>query len=127
MKFSTVILAVGTFATAVYGQLDAFPNCAQSCLLTGVQASGCSLTDFKCACTAQPFFDKSLPCIQSSCSTADQDKARTAALGLCKSVGIDITDKLPPPSGGGSTTTSAPPTGPTGGSPCKPKLRFRRY
>ncbi|KAF3925963.1 hypothetical protein ABW20_dc0106748 [Dactylellina cionopaga] len=123
MKFSTVLLAVGTFATAAYAQLDKFPACAQPCLLQGVTASGCSLTDFKCSCTAQPFFDKSLPCIQSSCKPADQNTARDASIGLCKSVGIDITDKLPPPVGATTTSAGTTPTKPPT-SPCKPK-RFR--
>ncbi|KAF3907030.1 hypothetical protein ABW20_dc0101166 [Dactylellina cionopaga] len=97
MKFSTAIFAVGALATAVYAQFDKFPVCAQPCLITGLTASGCGLTDFKCTCTAQPFFDKSLPCIQTSCKAVDQAKARDASIGLCKSVGIDITNELPLP------------------------------
>ncbi|KAF3933288.1 hypothetical protein ABW20_dc0105938 [Dactylellina cionopaga] len=97
MKFSTITFVVGTFTTAIYCQLDKFPICAQPCLITGLDATGCGLTDFKCTCTAKPFFEKSLPCIQKGCNPTDQNKARDASLGLCKSVGIDITDKLPPP------------------------------
>ncbi|KAF3914149.1 hypothetical protein AA313_de0208589 [Arthrobotrys entomopaga] len=132
MKFSTVILAAAALATAS-AQLDAFPSCALNCLISSSTSSGCGLTDYKCACSSDAFLNGSTSCIKGACPVADQDKARTAAIGLCNSVGIDVSGKIPPvgestttttPSG--PTTTSAPPTGPTGGSPCKPK-RFRRY
>ncbi|KAK6542838.1 hypothetical protein TWF694_006779 [Orbilia ellipsospora] len=126
MKFSTVLLAAGAITTT-YAQLSAFPSCALSCLVSGISSSGCSATDYKCTCSSSAFLTTSTTCIKGACSTADQDAARTAAINLCNSVGIDVSGQIPPVGGSTTTTTSAPSTGPTGGSsPCKPK-RFRRY
>ncbi|KAF3936228.1 hypothetical protein ABW19_dt0205171 [Dactylella cylindrospora] len=132
MKFSTIILAVGAFAAGVVAQgLDSFPTCSQSCLLQGVQASGCSLTDFQCSCSSQSFIDTAVPCIEGACSADDVTKAREAAVALCKANGVDIV--LPPAPGTPTTTTDTPaptttdtpaPTT-TKPSPCKPKLKYR--
>lgn len=40
--------------------------------MSGFQASGCSITDAKCACTSDAFLDQVQQCISASCNTADQ-------------------------------------------------------
>ncbi|KAK6534950.1 hypothetical protein TWF281_006250 [Arthrobotrys megalospora] len=127
MKFSTVILAVATFATAAFAQLDQFPSCGQTCLVSNIGSAGCTGIDIPCICNSKPFFDKVVPCVESGCTTqADKDKSNAAALGLCKASNPNVGDWLPKPP---SATTTAPPTPSNTGkpSPCKPKLRFARY
>ncbi|KAJ6264996.1 hypothetical protein Dda_1151 [Drechslerella dactyloides] len=125
MKFSTVAVTVASLATVVYGQLDqikAFPVCAQPCLISGISATPCGL-DIKCACTNKAFFGAAVPCIQKGCEDADEDKARQAAIDLCKTVGEDVTAELPPAHGNGGGSTP-PPTEPVKPSPCKAR-KFR--
>ncbi|KAK6362279.1 hypothetical protein TWF730_005975 [Orbilia blumenaviensis] len=125
MKFSTVVLTVATFATAAFAQLDQFPPCGQTCLVSNIGSAGCTGIDIPCICNSKPFFDKVVPCIESGCaSQADQDKSVAAAIGLCKASNPNVGDWLPKP-----PTTTQPPTEPTPTnkpSPCKPKLRFAR-
>ncbi|KAK6349477.1 hypothetical protein TWF696_005761 [Orbilia brochopaga] len=127
MKFSTVLFAAGTLASAALAQknpldyINDFPKCAQQCLLTGVSATTCGL-DIKCVCTTQAFFDKTVPCIQTNCEDKEEDSARDAAIKLCKEVGgVDVTDKLPPAHEGSTPPPTTPPVKP---SPCKAR-KFR--
>ncbi|KAK6350475.1 hypothetical protein TWF718_003666 [Orbilia javanica] len=129
MKFSTVILAVATFATAAFAQIDKFPSCGQTCLISNIGSAGCTGIDIPCICNSKPFFDKVVPCIDSSCSAADQEKSIAAAVGLCKDANPNVGDWLPKPpttTAPPATTTPPAPTNTGKPSPCKPKLRFAR-
>ncbi|KAA8896160.1 hypothetical protein FN846DRAFT_966155 [Sphaerosporella brunnea] len=107
MKFTAIFVAAALAAVASAQDLNAFPSCGLTCLTSNLSATGCSLTDFKCACSNQAFIDTSTKCIQSSCSPADQQKSLAAAKALCKSAGVDIS---PPVSTTAAATSSAPAT-----------------
>ncbi|EPS42679.1 hypothetical protein H072_3286 [Dactylellina haptotyla CBS 200.50] len=102
MKFSAVTL-VAVAAVASAQSIGDIPACAQTCLLPALQATGCSLTDFKCSCSNKSFVTDSTACILKACSAADAEKAAGATYALCKSVGVTIeTQPIP-----GATTSAA--------------------
>jgi len=139
MKVSTILVAIGALAVSVVTQnLNAFPTCSQTCLLTGIQSTSCSLTDFKCACESSAFISSSTSCIKSSCDTADQAQASNAAVALCSSEGVSVSippvttagtaPTTTPAAGGGATTTPSAPaqtTAASGSTGCKAKYRKR--
>ncbi|KAK6521404.1 hypothetical protein TWF506_001622 [Arthrobotrys conoides] len=104
MKFSAVALATFVAVVSAQGIAD-IPACAQTCLLPALQATGCSLTDFKCSCSNKSFVSDSTDCIEGACSPADIAKAAKATYELCKSAGVEIETRAPP-----AATTSAAPT-----------------
>lgn len=64
------------FAAALAGvqaQLDAIPDCALTCLLEGIIATGCAIDDFYCSCSNQEFINSSSVCVKAACSAADVD------------------------------------------------------
>ncbi|KAF3906291.1 hypothetical protein ABW20_dc0103018 [Dactylellina cionopaga] len=105
MKFSAVVLVATAAVVSAQGIAD-IPACAQTCLLPALQATGCSLTDFKCSCSNKSFVNDSTDCIQKACSTADQAKAAKATYELCKSAGVEIETRAPV----AATTAAAPST-----------------
>ncbi|KAF3208515.1 hypothetical protein TWF106_011410 [Orbilia oligospora] len=105
MKFSAVALATVVAVVSAQGIAD-IPACAQTCLLPALQATGCSLTDFKCSCSNKSFVADSTDCIEQSCSAADIAKAAKATYELCKAAGVEIVTRAPP----AAATTSAAPT-----------------
>jgi hypothetical protein len=107
MKFSAVTL-VAVAAVASAQSIADIPACAQTCLLPALQATGCSLTDFKCSCSNKSFVTDSTKCILGACSADDAEKAAGATYALCKSVGVTIeTQPVPRPS---STSEAAAPS-----------------
>ena len=107
MKFSAVTL-VAVAAVASAQSIADIPPCAQTCLLPALQATGCSLTDFKCSCSNKSFVTDSTKCILGACSPDDAEKAAGATYALCKSVGVTIeTQPVPRPS---STSEAAAPS-----------------
>ncbi|KAF3090944.1 hypothetical protein TWF569_002570 [Orbilia oligospora] len=104
MKFSAVALATVVAVVSAQGIAD-IPACAQTCLLPALQATGCSLTDFKCSCSNKSFVSDSTDCIEGACSPADIAKAAKATYELCKAAGVEIVTRAPP-----AATTSAAPT-----------------
>ncbi|KAF3915976.1 hypothetical protein AA313_de0208042 [Arthrobotrys entomopaga] len=102
MKFSAVTL-VAVAAVASAQSIADIPACAQTCLLPALQATGCSLTDFKCSCSNEDFVSGSTACILKACSPSDAEKAAKATYELCQSVGVTIhTQPIP-----GATTSAA--------------------
>jgi len=69
-KLHSALLVAGALLVAAqaHAQLSAFPTCAQFCLISGIGASGCGLTDYKCACTSAKFVGAVVPCALSSCA-----------------------------------------------------------
>lgn len=92
MKTFTIasIVALASVATA---QLDNIPQCALSCFIGPLTSDGCqNLTDFACHCKkGDQLLAKVQPCVQSSCSTADQRSAIAAVESTCKAAGVPIT------------------------------------
>jgi len=107
MKFTTVAFAAVSAAIVSAQGIADIPACAQTCLLTGIQKTGCDLTDFKCTCSNNQFITESTACIQTSCPAADVAKAAQATYELCKSVGITIPTAGPASSTAAAATSSA--------------------
>ncbi|KAL7275512.1 hypothetical protein RUND412_001536 [Rhizina undulata] len=88
---SAFSIAALVAAVAVSAQtLADYPSCALTCLTEGLAASGCSITDFACACASTSFVDGSATCIQGACDAADQLTARDVSDALCKSAGVTL-------------------------------------
>jgi len=104
MKASFAALAIA-LASVASAQLDNIPSCALSCFVTVLTTDGCSgLTDFACHCKKTDLIPKVTPCVQSSCSAADQAKVITAVEGTCAEAGVPLSLSAP----GGASSTPAP-------------------
>ncbi|KAF3919326.1 hypothetical protein ABW21_db0202135 [Orbilia brochopaga] len=103
MKFSAVLLVASAAAVSAIGIAD-IPQCAQTCLISALSATGCDLTDFKCSCTNEKFVNDGASCIDKACGDADIKKSRDATIGICSAAGVSIN---PPSKGGDKPTTSA--------------------
>ncbi|KAI4124495.1 MAG: hypothetical protein LQ347_005716 [Umbilicaria vellea] len=91
MHYSTLAaLAVLAAPFAGAQSLSSLPTCAQAPAEAGIGATGCTLTDFKCLCSAQAFISSLTTQIQTACSPADQAATLAFAQQLCGSVGITI-------------------------------------
>ncbi|KAI5851215.1 hypothetical protein DFP73DRAFT_144558, partial [Morchella snyderi] len=105
MKSVFVFAIAGLVASVSAQSLSDLPSCALSCLTTGLAATDCSITDFKCACSNTAFVSGSATCIQDACPEADRQKALAAAGALCASAGVTIPTTFP--ASGSTPATSA--------------------
>ncbi|KAH0613998.1 uncharacterized protein H6S33_005884 [Morchella sextelata] len=105
MKSVFVLAIAGLVASVSAQSLSDLPSCALTCLTTGLAATSCSITDFKCACSNTAFVSGSATCIQGSCPEADQQKALSAAGALCSAAGVTIPTTFP--ASGSTPATSA--------------------
>jgi hypothetical protein len=113
MKYTTTILAL-VAAVAAQSIAD-LPSCSLSCVLQGVQGTGCSTTDFACSCQKADVLTPIVtPCVQSACpDAADQAKVISTLEGICAGAGFPINVPEPAPS---SAEPSAEPTVETSGT-----------
>lgn len=102
MKVSVILSVVASAALAA-AQLSAIPQCALTCAISSIGASGCSETDIKCICSASAFLTSITSCVQGSCTAAELAQTLKAAQGLCSSAGVTLS--LP---GTAPTSTAAP-------------------
>jgi hypothetical protein len=75
------LVAVAYFATAglaqangtIADELSQLPACGLACLTSAVAAAGCSGDDYACICGSgkDAVKEHAIPCITSTCSTAD--------------------------------------------------------
>lgn len=109
MKYATTVLAIAV-AVAAQGIAD-LPSCSLSCVLEGVQGTGCSTTDFACSCgKADVLTPIVTPCVQKACpDAADQAKVISTLEGICAAAGVPI--NVPEPS-----SSSVEPTVETSGT-----------
>lgn len=78
MQFKNVAIslfvAVAAASDDVTTLLTQVPDCALTCLITGASDIGCTVTDYTCQCSKAAELQASAgPCIDSACSTADQE------------------------------------------------------
>lgn len=106
MKYTFTLAALAVLSAAQ--SITDLPTCSLQCVATGVSGLGCTLTDFKCACTqADKLTPEVTPCVQSACpSPADQAKVITTLEGICANAGFPI--NIPEP--GASSSASPAPT-----------------
>jgi hypothetical protein len=104
MKYFAAVAALAAIVSA-QGISD-LPSCSLQCIITGVTGTGCSVTDFKCACgKASQLTSSVTPCVKSACpSAADQAKVITVLEGICTAAGVGISIDAP-----GASSTPAPP------------------
>ncbi|KAF8428993.1 hypothetical protein EV426DRAFT_713738 [Tirmania nivea] len=95
MKFPIFAAAVALAVPAVCTQIEGLPDCAHSCIASGLPLSGCTLTDFKCVCASEPFLQYAATCFSSSCAMNQIEPAIAAAFLFCQSFGIKIPTPLP--------------------------------
>lgn len=93
MQFKNVAIslfvAVAAASDDVTTLLTQVPDCALTCLITGASDIGCTVTDYTCQCSKAAELQASAgPCIDSACSTADQETALTISQEICEAVGI---------------------------------------
>lgn len=103
MHFSKAILVSAIAAVASAQSLAGLPACAQTCALGAISSTGCSLTDFKCICSASAYLDSINKCINTACSAADIAATLAFANQVCLSAGVTLS----PPAA--ATTTAAAP------------------
>lgn len=96
-------------ATAMAQAISDLPSCSLNCLVTGITGTGCSLTDYACACPKASALTATLtPCVQAACSSAaDQAKVITVLEGICANAGFPITISTPAASSATPTPSSA--------------------
>jgi len=117
MKYAFTVAALLALVSA-QGITD-LPHCSLSCILTGVGATGCEVTDFKCACEKANILTPSVtPCVQKACSDkADRATVIKVLEGICASAGVPITipnpDDQPSSAPPASSSTKAPEPAPS--------------
>ncbi|KAI0044916.1 hypothetical protein FA95DRAFT_205877 [Auriscalpium vulgare] len=90
MKFTFALAALALAAPALAQSSSAVPSgiagispCILTCLTS---AQGCSsFTDIQCVCTSTQYQDSAASCLNSTCSTADQNAARQLQQSQCAS------------------------------------------
>ncbi|KAK3806811.1 MAG: hypothetical protein J3Q66DRAFT_257372, partial [Benniella sp.] len=83
--FLILALALAMARPIAAQSIGDIPDCAQTCLLPALQATGCTLTDFTCSCMNKEFISGSTACILKECSRED---AKAASIdNICKAVG----------------------------------------
>ncbi|PWW78498.1 hypothetical protein C7212DRAFT_362954 [Tuber magnatum] len=122
MKFSSFAV-VASIAAAVSAQsMTELPECALACVAKNLPSTGCAPTDLFCACSNSKFISDSAACIPQSCPPADQQRAHSAAVALCKANGVTISTALPssPATTTGASVTATSNTTGTAGTITKP-------
>jgi len=89
MKNTLIITAFAALAAAQ--SITDLPTCSLSCLTTAIPQLGCGLTDLKCSCQKAGELTPILtPCVQKSCSEADQKKTLEVLAAICAASGAPI-------------------------------------
>lgn len=89
MKNTLIITAFAALAAAQ--SITDLPTCSLSCLTTAIPQLGCGLTDLKCSCQKAGELTPILtPCVQKSCSEADQKKTLEVLAAICAANGASI-------------------------------------
>lgn len=110
MQYSKLAIFAAVLAPFASAQLSALPSCALNPAIAALGSTTCG-TDIKCACSDSAFINSLTPAIRKSCTApGDLQKAITAAINLCASVGVTLT--IP-----GDSATSVAPASPTAAPP----------
>ena len=106
MKNTLILTAFATLAAAQ--SITDLPTCSLSCLTTAIPQLGCGLTDLKCSCQKAGELTPILtPCVQKSCSEADQKKTLEVLAAICAANGAPIS--TPPASSAAAPEETATP------------------
>lgn len=68
---------LGLVAAQTVPDLSQLPQCAQTCTLQGIGASGCDVTDLACICGSQSYLDSVQACITAPGACNEQEVQRT--------------------------------------------------
>ncbi|CAD0094292.1 unnamed protein product, partial [Aureobasidium mustum] len=122
MRTAAIFAAAIAFVAPVLAQSDAasvlssLPTCGQTCILSGISATGCSPTDSACLCSNTAYQSGVASCVTSSCSSKDAAKVAAAASSLCPNgTGAQA-------AGGSSAASSAAPSSSAASSSAAAKM-----
>jgi len=103
-------LVPGTNISECYFTLTNIPVCARECLLNVTVTIPCVSTDIKCLCAHSDIIhEEALPCLQSSCDSADTQTTVNYYYGLCNSQNYPLSEGSSASTTIGTSSTSSTP------------------